>query len=80
MSKPEWTDRRRWNNGLLLFTAGLIVYAVLYYPLAPRETLLATTIEALITASVVTITGYTMGRLAEKHRALKGGQDDDSQV
>lgn len=74
--KSEWTDRRRWNNGLLVFTACVVAYAVVRYPLAPDNSLISLTLESLITACVFVVTGYTAGRLAEKHRALKGGSDD----
>lgn len=76
MSKPDWTDRRRWNNGMLLFAAGVITYAVVWHPLAPAGSLIASTVEALITASVFVVTGYTVGRLAEKHRKLRDGGDE----
>ena len=78
MSKPEWTDRRRWNYGLLLFTATMTVYAFLNYPLAPRESLIATTLDALITACIVTTTGFTIGKLAEKSKMMKGKDDVDT--
>lgn len=74
--RPEWTDRRIWNHGTLLFTAGVVTYAVVWHPLAPAASLIASTVEALITASVFVVTGYTLGRLAGKHRALKGGDDE----
>lgn len=74
-SRPEWTDRRIWNHATLLFTAGVVTYAVVWHPLAPAASLIASTVEALITASVFVVTGYTIGRLAGKHRALKGEID-----
>lgn len=70
--RPEWTDRRRWNNGLLVFTACVVAYSVVRYPLAPDNSLISRTLESLITACVFVVTGYTAGRLVEKHRALTG--------
>lgn len=70
-AKHDWTDRRRWNNAILLFTAGIVLYAVVYHPLAGADTLIAGVVEALITASVFVITGYTLGRVAQRHNALR---------
>ncbi len=41
--------------------------------------MIASTVEALITACVFVITGYTIGRLAEKHKAMKGAKDEQSE-
>ncbi len=76
--RPEWTDRRIWNHGMLLFAAGVILYAVVWHPLAPAGSLIASTVEALITACVFVVTGYTIGRLAGKHKALKGEKDEQA--
>ncbi len=76
--RPEWTDRRIWNNAMLLFAAGVILYAVVWHPLAPAGSLIASTVDALITACVFLVLGYTAGRVVGKHRALKGRNDDQS--
>lgn len=75
--RPEWTDRRIWNHGLLLFTAGVVGYAVVWHPLAPETSLVAVISYTLVWASVSVICGYTIGRLAGKHRSLKG--DDNAE-
>jgi len=79
MKRPDWTDRRRWSNGILLFTAGVVTYAIVWHPLAPAGSLIATTVEALVTACVFVVTGYTVGRLAQNHKSLKGGDDGKSE-
>ena len=75
--RPEWTDRRFYTYGFLSFAAGVVTYAVVWYPLASADTLIANTVASLVAACVFVVTGYTAGRLVEKHRALKGEQQDE---
>jgi len=78
--RPEWTDRRIWNYGLLVFTSFIVCYAVIWHPLAPESSLVSMLSYTLVWACVSVILGYTVGRLAGKHRALKGEKDEKSQL
>ena len=62
--RPEWTDRRRWNNGLLVFTACVVAYSLygIHWLLITAS---SRTLESLITACVFVVTGCTAGRLVE---------------
>lgn len=75
----ERTDRRRWINGLVCFTGGIVAYAVVWHPLAPAGSLISSTVEALVTATLCAIVGYDGLRVFEKRTPRGGKQDEQSE-
>lgn len=71
MSRPEWTDRRIMVYGMLVYTAIFTAFAAVYKPMAASNSLIGSAVEYLIGGSVFVVTGYTAGRIAQRHKALR---------
>lgn len=75
--RPDWFDRRLMVYAMLGFSAGIVAYAVIFYPLAPDTSLVARTVDALVTASITAILGYTVAASTKNAKWMNGNKDEE---
>lgn len=73
--KPDWTDRRRILYIILAFTLGINIYGGVFHWDASETSLITRIcVSSLETMSLI-FSGYVLGRLAERHPALRNKDD-----
>lgn len=72
----EWTDRRRILYVILAFSIGVNVYGAVLHPDASETSLITRICLGSLETISLMFSGYILGRVAEKHPALRGENTD----